>query len=67
MNYSKELYQYILTFGVLIFDNHSNVKDSWNIYNYLLDLYYLKFGDNLRLTDSNIKDVIKNYNEIHGE
>ena len=39
----------------------------WRIYNSLLDLYFLKFGMNLRLTNESVKETIRLWNEIHGK
>lgn len=66
MNYnSKQLFEDILDRGTIIL-NAFYEKD-WRIYNYLLDLYYRKFGVNLRLTELSVINVIKKYNEVHGE
>lgn len=66
MNYSKQLFEDILGLSEVILSDTLN-DEAWRVYNYLLDLYYLKFGVNLRLTELSVQDAIKQHNEVHGE
>lgn len=65
MNYSKELYNDILIYGKNVLDAFN--ENDWRMFNYLIDLYWLKFGENLRLSNFLVENVIRRYNEIHGE
>lgn len=69
MNYNAEqLLEDIIKEIDWIMSVHECIPGNWHIrcIEYMIDLYWCKFGINLRLTNLKVGDFIRWYHEIYG-